>query len=368
MIIDMRAANQSCAVLSIALLCWVSEGRANPFEYQWQQLSPAVWAAVRQDPFELPQEGNSVFVVGDRGVVVFDAGGSPSMGEAIVAKVRSVADRPITHVILSHWHGDHMRGLQGIHDAFPHAQIFAHAHTREFIVATQDRWLKRRVTMVPNIRRSVDAALKNQRDLADRPLIAAERKWLENGLAISDQLDRENQRTTYVIPDVTFVDRMTLYMGGEEIQLLCLGRAHTAGDLIMWLPRERIVATGDIVTGPIPLMPSPYTRDYVGVLDRIKALDFKMLIPGHGQVEYGSQYVDLLIDTIHTVSTQMHSFVAQGMQQEQAIRSLNLSAVEQRYTHGDAFLTNRFQDYVSSGSLAEAAYLMETNNDPKEVF
>ena len=67
---------------------------ANPFEYTWQQLAPSVWAGIRQDPFELPQEGNSMFVVTGDGVVVFDAGGSPLMGESIVAKVKSVTSHP----------------------------------------------------------------------------------------------------------------------------------------------------------------------------------------------------------------------------------------------------------------------------------
>jgi len=347
---------------------WSIEASANPFEYRWQQLAPGVWAAVRQDPFELPQEGNSVFVVTDQGVVVFDAGGSPMMGEAIVAKIRSVTDKPVTHVIISHWHGDHIRGLQAIQAAFPQVQIFTHPHSRDFIVATQDRWLKRRVSMVPNIRKSVEAALNKNQDLSGRPLIKEERAWLQQGLSIADNLDRENKRTAYVIPNVTFEDHMTLYMGAKEIQFLHLGNAHTAGDIIMWLPQEKIVATGDIVTAPIPLMPSPYTKDYVGVLNRIKALGFKTLVPGHGHVEYDSQYVDLLIDTIETVSSQMKLFVAQGLSEEKAVAKVDFSSVEKRFTHGDPFLTNRFQDYVSSLALAEAAYLVETGKGPKEVF
>jgi len=341
---------------------------ANPFEYTWQQLAPGVWGAIRQDPFELPQEGNSVFVVTDQGVVVFDAGGSPAMGESIVAKVRSITDKPITHVIISHWHGDHMRGLQAIQAAFPQAQIFTHPHSRDFIAATQDKWLKRRVSMVPNIRRGLGDALSKNHDLSGRPLIEEERAWLQKGLTIIDQLDRENNRTTYVIPNATFEDHLTLYMGGREIQFLHPGNAHTAGDLIMWLPQEKIVATGDIVTAPIPLMPSPYTDDYVGVLNRIKALGFKTLVPGHGLVEYDSQYVDLLIDTIQTVSTQMKSFVAQGLSEEQAIAKLDFSGVEKRFTHGDPFLKNRFQDYVASLGLSQAAYLAATGKGPNEVF
>src|SRR3954454_19524583 len=141
--------------LLLSLLLFASIARANPFEYRWQELAPGVWAAIRQDPFELPQEGNSVFVVTDQGVVVFDAGGSPLMGESIVAKVRSVTDKPVTHVIISHWHGDHMRGLQAIQSAFPRVAIIAHPFSRDFITANKATWLKRRVTMVPNIRKRI---------------------------------------------------------------------------------------------------------------------------------------------------------------------------------------------------------------------
>jgi glyoxylase-like metal-dependent hydrolase (beta-lactamase superfamily II) len=354
------------ALVVFALLSFRS-AFANPFEYTWQELAPGIWAGIRQDPFELPQEGNSVFVVTDQGVVVFDAGGSPLMGESIVAQVRSVTKRPITHVVISHWHGDHMRGLQSIQAAFPDVAIVTHPHSREFIVTTQDRWLKRRVAMVPNIRKAVDAALGSGKDLQGRPIIPQERAWLEKGLAISEQLDRENNRTAYVLPNATFDDRMILYRGGREIQFLHLGNAHTSGDLVMWLPQEKVVATGDVVTAPIPLMPSPYTNEYAGVLERIKALGFTTLVPGHGLVQHDSGYVDLLVDMFRSVSAQMKSLVAGGAAKEQAVAKIDLSAIEARFTHGDPFLANRFHDYVSA-ALPEAAYLVESGAGVKEVF
>ena len=183
-----------------------------------------------------------------------------------------------------------------------------------------------------------------------------------------EKIESENKRTAYVMPTATFSDKMTLYMGGREIQFLHPGNAHTAGDVIMWLPQEKIVATGDIVTAPVPLMPSPYTNDYVAVLDKIKAMGFKTLVPGHGLVEHDSLYIDLLADTIRTVSAQMRTFVKQGLTEKDAIAKVDYSAVEKRFTHGNAFLKNRFDDYVASAALAQAAYLVETGKGPNEVF
>ncbi len=355
----------TCAVLSMVP---PDAARADPFQYAWQELAPGVWGGIRLDPFELPQEGNAVFVVTRQGVVVFDAGGYPAMGESIVAKVHAVTTQPITHVIISHWHGDHMRGLQAIVAAYPQVEILTHPHSRELIDSTQERWLKRRVSMVPNIRKALGGVLENHRDMSGRPLIDAEKAWLEAGLGVAGQIEAENSRTLYVVPNATFADHLTLYLGGREIHFLCLGNAHTAGDLVMWLPQERIVATGDIVTAPVPLMPSPYTDSYVDVLGKIKALGFKTLVPGHGVVEHDASYVDLLIDTIETVSAQMKAFVAQGLSADDAVAKVDFSSVEDRFTHGDPFLVHRFEDYVTGSALPKAAYLVATGKEPEEAF
>jgi glyoxylase-like metal-dependent hydrolase (beta-lactamase superfamily II) len=338
---------------------------ANPFEYAWQELAPGVWSGTR-DPFELPQEGNATFVVTDDGVVVFDAGGSPLMGESIVAKVRSLTSTSITHVILSHWHGDHMRGLQAIQAAFPVVQIFAHPFSRDFIASTRERWLERRVKMVPNIQKALSDALAKNQDLSGRPLIASEKAWLEQGLANLDQLDRENKRTSFVVPNATIADRLILRLGGREIRFLHPGNAHTAGDIIMWLPKEKVVATGDIVTAPVPLMPSPYINDYVRVLNAIKALGFETLVPGHGAIEHDSKYLDLMIDAIENVSAQLRRLTAQGLSAQDALAKIDLSAIELEFTHGDAFLKHRFEDYMST--LPQAAVLAASGKTPDEKF
>jgi glyoxylase-like metal-dependent hydrolase (beta-lactamase superfamily II) len=340
---------------------------ADPFAFAWQELAPGVWAGIRADPFELPQEGNTVLVVTDRGVVVFDAGGSPAMGRAIVAKAHALTDKPITHVILSHWHGDHMRGLQEIQAAWPAVEILCHPHARERIVETRDRWLKRRVSMVPNIRQGVGEALAHDQDLAGRPLIPEEKAWLEQGLANTDRLDRENQATEYVVPTATFDRAWHLYQGEREIRILWLGAAHTAGDIVMWLPRERVIATGDVVTAPVPLMPSPYAGDYPEVLGAIKGLGFSILVPGHGPVQRDAQYLDLLSETIRAVAGQMKTAAAAGQSREAAVASADYSAVEPSFTHGDPFLAHRFEDYVRA-ALADAAWLAAQGQTPDEPF
>ena len=105
----------------------------------------------------------------------------------------------------------------------------------------------------------------------------------------------------------------------------------------------------------------PYTQ-------LVAALGFTTLVPGHGLVEHDSEYIDLLSNTIQTVSTQMKAFVKQGLSEKDSISKVDYSSVETRFTHGDPFLKHRFEDYVASAALAQAAYLVETGKGPNEVF
>jgi hypothetical protein len=134
----------------------------------------------------------------------------------------------------------------------------------------------------------------------------------------------------------------------------------------LWLPQERIVATGDVVTAPIPLMPSAHTGDYPAVLAQIKALGFQSLVPGHGAVQSDTAYLDLLSDTIQLAAVQMRQLIARGVSHDEVITKIDLGAVEPRFTHGDPFLANRFRDYLSN--LPEAAYAVETGRSPEEKF
>jgi glyoxylase-like metal-dependent hydrolase (beta-lactamase superfamily II) len=95
--------------------------------------------------------------------------------------------------------------------------------------------------------------------------------------------------------------------------MMFLGRANTAGDAIAWLPRQRVVITGDVVVSPIPFGFFSYPESWIQVLQRLKALDFVLLIPGHGEPQKDQAYLDKLIGTISDLRTQIGPLAAQGM-------------------------------------------------------
>ncbi|MCB1607314.1 MAG: MBL fold metallo-hydrolase, partial [Xanthomonadales bacterium] len=122
--------NQPKFALAAALL-WISVGvraelPADPFTWEFTELAPGVWTGVRPQSSLYPVMGSSTFVIGSDGVVVYDGGGAALMSERLLAKIGELTDQPVTHIVISHWHGDHHFGIWRILEQYPHAQVIAH--------------------------------------------------------------------------------------------------------------------------------------------------------------------------------------------------------------------------------------------------
>lgn len=196
---------------------------------------------------------NAGFVVTPDGVVVFDALGTPSLGWALLQEIRKVTDKPVRYVVLSHYHADHIYGLQAFKD-HTGAVIIAQDRAREY--KEQDEEIADE--------RAGDRL--NQRREALAP-------WV-------------NDKTRVVPPDVTFNDRLTLTLGGKSFQMIYAGPAHSASDMMMMVEPDGVLFAGDIVqNGRVPFMNSDDvdTKQWLNALETVGKLEPKFIIPGHGQ-------------------------------------------------------------------------------------
>lgn len=188
---------------------------------------------------------NAGFVVTDEGVVVVDALGTPALGEALVRAIRKVTRKPIRRVIITHYHADHFYGLKALKAAG--AEVWAHQAGREYLEGGQGR---RRVE-------------QRARDLfpwveADMPLVPADR-WLER--------------------DETFA------LGGVRFEIQYLGPAHSPEDVIVVVPSEGVIFSGDILfAGRIPFVGQADSRLWLERIDRLLALKPRVMVTGHGKV------------------------------------------------------------------------------------
>lgn len=366
-----RSITASVLALTVATASsFAQAATGGPLQYSWTELAPGVWTGIREDSPRIPVMGTTTFVVGDTGVVVFDGGGLPLMAERALAKVRSVTDRPVTHVVISHWHQDHNFGIKAFTDAFPGAEVVSHPYTRDTLIrANSDPEGNFRDSLRSNVSGNVDAVteiLEADQFTEDRPLTERDRARLRQYLADASMLEGEYRRIEPVYPTTTFTDSLVIHQENREVHLLHLGRGNTAGDIVMWLPAERIVATGDMVVRPTPYGFGSYPREWAQTLRSLMELDFQVLVPGHGDIQRDTRYVRLLIETLELVAGQMDALVAEDLTEDEAIERVDFSAVEERFTGGDAFLAGRFLGWFKI-PIARAAYKIARGEPPENI-
>ena len=125
-------------------------------------------------------------------------------------------------------------------------------------------------------------------------------------------------------PNLTFESTMTLIRGGRELRIMYLGRGHTDTDVVVLLPRERIVATGDLMESVPSYLGDGYPEDWVGTLEKLKALDFDTVLPGHGVPFKGKAKITAFQGYLRDFAAQATAFRKQGLTAEQAAEKIDL--------------------------------------------
>jgi glyoxylase-like metal-dependent hydrolase (beta-lactamase superfamily II) len=186
---------------------------------------------------------NTGIIVGDDAVMVIDTQATPIMAQDVIRRIRAVTDKPIKYVTLSHYHAVRVLGAS----AYGADHIIASQDTYDLIVERGAQDMKSEIERFPRLFRAVESV----------PGLT----W----------------------PTLVFHGQMTLFMGKLEVRLMQIGRGHTKGDTVVWLPQERVLFSGDLVEyDATPYTGDAYLKDWPAALDAIAALKPQALVPGRG--------------------------------------------------------------------------------------
>ncbi|KGX49401.1 metallo-beta-lactamase superfamily protein [Burkholderia pseudomallei TSV44] len=186
---------------------------------------------------------NTGIIVGDDAVLVADTQATPVMAEDVIRRIREVTDKPIKYVLLTHYHAVRVLGAS----AYGADHVIASQDTYDLIVERGAADMKSEIERFPRLFRSVESV----------PGLT----W----------------------PTLTFKGEMTLWLGKLEVKVMQLGRGHTKGDTVVWLPQEKVLLSGDLVEyGATPYAGDAYFQDWPATLDAIAALEPEKLVPGRG--------------------------------------------------------------------------------------
>jgi glyoxylase-like metal-dependent hydrolase (beta-lactamase superfamily II) len=282
--------------------------------------------------------GNGAFIVGPDGVVVVDTQLRPSWARDLIAEIRKVTDKPVRYVINTHWHGDHTLGNQAYAAAFgPNVAFVAQTNTREDLIARGAPQIEaQRTKTLPDSIVALEKQLADGKDAKGTALTDATRQQLQAQL-VAQRAQLAELRETIIMPQtITYDTSMVIHLGDREIHLLHWGNAHTRGDTVIYLPKERVVITGDLLTNGIPVMRTAYPVEWVATLDAIDKLDWNTAIPGHGNVQQGKTQLETLLAYMNDVVASVRDSVSKGQTLEQAEKSIDLSKYKAAFPNFDS--------------------------------
>jgi glyoxylase-like metal-dependent hydrolase (beta-lactamase superfamily II) len=282
------------ALALVALLAVLAAAEEPLFDLQ--KVADGVYAAIARP--RTPINCNALVVVYDEGVLVVDTHSRPSSARRLIEQIRTVTDKPVRYAVDTHFHWDHAQGAQAYPVAFPReVAIVSSEATRDNLARFGLERVKQQLEEAP---RNIEAARKRLAGEKD----AAGRAKIEDEIAQQESYVAELRGLELTLPDLTFDKTMILHRKDRDIVLLHPGRGHTSGDVIVYLPKERIVATGDLLHGWMPFMADGFPPEWVATLDQLGKLEFDRIVGGHGDVKprshlavFRSYFADLIDET-----------------------------------------------------------------------
>jgi len=283
--------------------CCAHEGpAAGDARFDLQRVADGVHVAVAAPAYKV--NSNTAIIESDDGVVIVDTHSKPSAARVIVDRVRELTARPVRFVVNTHFHWDHWHGNEVYPAAYPGAEIITNQLTREAMV---NKGLKR----IQDHVRQVPAEVARLRGELAAATTTEQRAKLQADLRLAESYLAEVRALKPALPTMAFERTMKLYRRDREIHLLYLGRAHTEGDVFVYLPKERTVITGDAVIGWTPYMGDGYPEDWVTTIDRLAELDFDTIVMGHGNPA-GRDWLRTFRGYIHDMVEAVREEVATG--------------------------------------------------------
>ncbi|CAM4395786.1 MBL fold metallo-hydrolase [Comamonas aquatilis] len=258
----------------------------------FSQISEHAWAYTAEgDP-------NTGIIIGDDAVLVADTQATPAMAADVIRRIREVTDKPIKYVVLTHYHAVRVLGAS----AYKPQQIISSQDTYDLIVERGEQDKASEIGRFPRLFSNVETVPPGM-------------TW----------------------PTMTFTGKMTLWLGKLEVQLLQVGRGHTKGDTIVWLPQEKALLSGDLVEfGATPYAGDAYFKDWPQTLDNLAALKPKALVPGRGAALTTPEDVEKGLTETRDFIADVYSNVQRGVAAGKDLNAVykdTFAALKPKYGH-----------------------------------
>ncbi|MBS1576222.1 MAG: MBL fold metallo-hydrolase [Bacteroidetes bacterium] len=257
---------------------------------------------------------NIVVIVGEDDIVVVDSGLLPDAAREAIREIRKISNKPVRQLLNTHWHGDHWQGNEVFAKEFPGLQIISTEKNSEAIKRSGMVWIN---NFYPKyLQQMIDGyemEIKNNKPAgSDKNFNANELELIKEGVGQVKEDLANMKKINPVFPNVIFNDKMIIKKGQRIFEFYYLGVGNTVGDAVLYLPNEKILIPGDLVVYPSPYESGAFSKEWVETSKKLKQFDFNYLVPGHGDVQHNTGYLDYLNDLYAELFRQMNDAYLRG--------------------------------------------------------
>jgi cyclase len=296
----------------LAGLLFLTAGRTVAAEelFEIKPVAEGVYAAIAKPAYKV--NCNAAIILLDDGVLVVDTHSKPSAARALIEQIKKITDKPVKYVVNTHFHWDHYQGNEAYPSSWPAGvEIISSEATRANIEQRGIPRVKHEIATMPQEIEKLQADL----DKASDP---KQKDEIRGNLLQAQAYFAELKSMQVTLPTMTFDRSLILHRKSRTVEILWLGNAHTNGDVWVYLPKEKVLVTGDALHGWTPYMGDSYPFDWIQTLDAAEKLDFDQVIGGHGGVIQGKQKFELWKQYFHDLLDETGQAYARGASLDEA--------------------------------------------------
>ncbi len=301
--------------------------------HRFTEVAEGVWFAAGSG--SVWTMSNALVLVGEFDTLVVDSHVTPAAARALLESLSTITDKPVRYLVNSHYHFDHAHGNQ----SFPQGvEIIGHEFTRKKLNGEIGNVLEE--STFKSFSDGVPATVASLEQQAAAETDPARKATLQENHRVQRDYMNAIGEITPTPPNITLESKMTLFQvvadGSREIQLLHFGRAHTGGDVVVFLPQSKIAFTGDMMLPGLSYMGDGHVDEWPATLEGLKSLDFETWLPGHGPVMRTREPIDHFQAYLRDLWEKTAAMKGQGVSADDAATRIDMTNHRANYAQINA--------------------------------
>jgi len=320
-----------------------------PELFEIEQVADGVYAAIAK-PLPLLNCNAAIFEQ-ENHLLMFDAHSRPSAVVSLVSQVRRMTKKPVRYIVNSHFHWDHSQGTPAYRSIAPGAQVITSVATRDLLSSEAPKRVKQSVE-------SALAQLPEHRKRLEAAKTPAEKTYWQLMVRDTEAYAAEMKSYAPELPNITFDRDLILHDKAHDLHLAWRGKGHTMGDVVVYCPQKKVIATGDLMHGFAPFIGDGYPALWPGTLREVAKFPFETLIGGHGAVQRTRERVAQKAAYIEELTEAVRAGKSRGRTSAEVQNAITPASLKSLRGYGE-FLGQSLSQYLLQAPGATAESIVE---------